>query len=376
MDGTASSATPSAMRADPVPEVDPMSSVFSWLGRSAPPIGIEIGASVMRLVQLDSTRSDGIRHAASIACDAEGRFDVSDVRRACRGFAGAEAVVSPPRSFLTVRPARLPMLEGEELREAARWEAAGQLEIDGSDVVAEPIVVGRVAEEDGRLEMLLVAGAASRLEAALAPILDAGLRPIAVEPAFLAAGRAHAMRSRRDSERDVVRVVVDVSDTDSWITVMRGDGVVFAKEVAIGGRSFDREIARDLGIDESEALRTRREAAAGRSDGLVRGAVADAVRRASSALAEETAMAVRYATVAARLSRPVAVHLSGEAGATPGLGDVIDRAMSGASVERDRVLEERLIAIGRAVVDGSPAGAWTTALGLALRPSIAREEAA
>jgi Tfp pilus assembly PilM family ATPase len=224
--------------------------------------------------------------------------------------------------------------------------------------------------------MLLVAGAASRLEAALAPVFDAGLRPIAVEPAFLGAGRAHAMRSRRDSERDVVRIVVDVSDTDSWITVMRGDGVVFAKQVAIGGESFDREIARDLGIDEQEAARTRREAAAGRSDGLVRGAVSDAVRRASAALAEETSMAVRYATVAARLSRPVAVHLSGEAGATPGLENVIDRAMSGASVERDRVLEERLVAIGRAVGDGSPAGAWATALGLALRPPLAREEAA
>ncbi len=353
-----------------------MSSMLSWLGRSAPPIGVEIGASVMRFVQLDSTRSDGIRHAASVPCDSEGRFDAGDIRRACRGFAGADAVVSPPRSSLTVRPARLPMLDGEELREAARWEAAGQLEIDGSDVVAEPIVVGRVAEEDGRREMLLVAGAASGLEAALTPVLDSGLRPIAVEPAFLGAGRAHAMRSRRDSERDVVRIVVDVSDADSWITVMRGDGVVFAKQVAIGGESFDLEISRDLGIDEQEAARTRREAAAGRSDGLVRGAVADAVRRAASALAEETSMAVRYATVAARLSRPVAVHLSGEAGATPGLDDVIGRAMAGASVERDRVLEERLGAIGRLAGDGSAAGAWTTALGLALRPPMAREEAA
>jgi Tfp pilus assembly PilM family ATPase len=353
-----------------------MPSVLSWLGRAAPPIGIEIGGSVMRMVQLDSTRTDRIRHAACIHRDADGGFDVTEIRRAARRFAGADAVVSPPRSSLMVRQARLPMLEGEELREAARWEAAAQLEIDGADVVAEPITVGRAAEEDGRWEMLLVAGAASDIEAALSPVLDAGLRPIAVEPAFLGAGRAHAIRSRRDAERDVVRVVVDVADDQSWIAVMRGDGVVFAKQVAIGGGTFDREIARDLGIDSAEASRTRRDAAGGRADGLVRGAIAEAVRRASAPLADEVSMAVRYATVAARLSRPVAVHLSGEAGTTPGLEEVIGRAMAGTSVERDRVLEERLVAIEGRVGDGSVGAAWTTSLGLALRPAMTREEAA
>lgn len=346
-----------------------------WLVRSAPPIGIEVGATVVRLVQLESGRSDAIRHAAVVPLQ-DGRIDVAELRRACRGFAGRDAVVAPPRDALMVRPARLPRLEGEELREAARWEAAGQLGIDGADVVAEPIVVGREPGDDGRLEMLLVAGAASAIEAVLSPILDAGLRPIAVEPAFLGAGRAQSMRSRRDSEREIVRVVVDVAEHDSWVVIMRGDGVVFAKRVETGGAAIDREIARDLGIDEAEATRTRREAAHGRSEGLVRAAVEDAVRRAASPLADEVSMAVRYATVAARLSRPVALDLSGEAGATPGLADVIGRAMPDIPVERDPVLEGRLGSITRAVADGSAPVAWATALGLALRPPVSREKAA
>ena len=87
-------------------------------------------------------------------------------------------------------------------------------------------------------------------------------------------------------------------------------------------------------------------------------------------------MAVRYATVAARLSRPVALDLSGEAGATPGLADVIGRAMPDIPVERDPVLEGRLGSIARAVADGSAPVAWATALGLALRPPVSREKAA
>lgn len=352
-----------------------MTHAFPWLVRSAPPIGIEIGATVVRLVQLDSSRTDAIRRAVSVPL-VDGRIDAVAMRRAARGFAGRDAVVAPPRGTLVVRPARLPMLEGEELREAARWEAAAQLDRDGADVVAEPIVVGRGPGDDGRLEMLLVAGGASEIEAALTPVLDAGLRPVAVEPAFLAAGRAHALRSRRDSEREVVRVVVDVAGDDSWIVLMRGDGVVFAKQVPVGGRAFDAAIARDLGIDEDEATRTRAASCGDGADGLVRGAVSETVRRTSATLADEVSMAVRYATVAARLGRPVSLHLSGEAGATPGLEDAVGRAVPGLAVERDRTLESRLATIASRVGETGIGAAWATPLGLALRPSVAGREAA
>lgn len=352
-----------------------MAHAFSWFARSTPPIGIEIGATVVRMVQLDSLRTDVVRRAVVLP-RIDGVVDAAALRRASRGFAGSEVVVSPPREQLVVRPARLPMLEGEELREAARWEAAGQLERDGAGVVAEPIVVGRGPGDDGRIEMLLVAGDAVELESTLTPVLDAGLRPIAVEPAFLAAGRAHALRSRRDSEREVVRVVVEVSDDDSWVVVMRGDGVIFTKQVPIGGKAFDSSIARELGVDDAEAGETRRAASNGVADGLVRGAISDAVRRAASGLADEVSMAVRYATVAARLGRPVSMHLCGEAASTPGLDDAIGRAVPGIAGDRDRTLEARLATITGLVGERGPGTAWATALGLALRPAIASKEAA
>ena len=352
-----------------------MAQAFPWFSRATPPIGIEIGATVVRMVQLESVRSDAIRRAVSIPCE-NGRVDAAAVRRASRGFAGRDVVVSPPREQLVVRPARLPMLDGEELREAARWEAAGQLERDGAGVVAEPIVVGRGPGEDGRIEMLLVAGDASEIESTLTPILDAGLRPIAVEPAFLAAGRAHALRSRRDSEREVVRAVVDVSNDSSWVVVMRGDGVIFAKQVPIGGTTFDASIARELGVSEAEASETRITASRGVADGLVRGAISDAVRRAASGLADEVSMAVRYATVAARLGRPVSMHLCGDAASTPGLDDAICRAVPGIAGDRDRTLETRLATITSKVGESGAETAWATSLGLALRPSVAGKEAA
>ena len=343
-------------------------------GRGTPPIGVEIGREGTMLLQPRRPGSDEIRRAVFVPHGESGP-EPTDLRRALRGFAGREAVVSPSSDDLEVRPARLPRLEGEELREAARWEVAGLLDCDGGDLVAEPIAVARQPAADGRLEMLIVAGNATRISTHLEPLLEAGLRPIAVEPGFLAAGRAFARRSRRDAERESVRLVVSVGAASTWLVVMRGDAVVFVKSVLVGADDFDRELARELRIETEEARRTRIDATEGRLDGLVHEAVRDSVRRAARPVVEEAAMALRYATVAARLGRPDAIHVTGDAGRVPGLADALDAAVPGVAIERDLNLEASLDGVPEIAAHGG-APAWMTAFGLTLRPVAAREAAA
>ena len=343
-------------------------------GRGTPPIGVEIDRDGTMLIQPRRLGGDDVRRAAFVPHDDSGPDPVA-LRRALRGFSGREAVVSPSSDDLEIRPARLPRLDGEELREAARWEAAGLLDRDGADLVAEPIAVSRQPGEDGRLEMLIVAGEAARISSHLEPLLEAGLRPIAVEPGFLAVGRAFARRSRRDAERETVRLVVSVGNLNTWLVVMRGDAVVFVKSVLVGADDFDRELARELRIDHDEAHRTRIDATEGRLDGLVHEAVRDSVRRAARPVVEEAAMALRYATVAARLGRPDAIHVTGVAGRVPGLAEAVEAAVPGVSIERDGNLEARLDGIPEIAAHGG-ASAWMTAFGLTLRPVAAREVAA
>ena len=198
------------------------------IGRAQSPVGVEIGNDAVRMLQTTMPGSDRIRRVAVVPRSADGSIDVQRLRRAWRGFSSFDAVVSLDDDCVDVRPGRLPRLSGEELRDAARWEIAGMLERDGADLVAESMSVGRDVAEDGRVEMLLIAADRTTVEERLDPLLEVGIRPIAVEPVFLAAGRAFAMRSRRDDEQEVVRVVVKTDEATTWISVMRGDGVVFA----------------------------------------------------------------------------------------------------------------------------------------------------
>ena len=95
-----------------------------------------------------------------------------------------------------------------------------------------------------------------------------------------------------------------------------------------------------------------------------------AVRRAGASLADEIAMAVRYVTVTTRLGRPQALHLSGEAGATPGLQETIESSIPGIPVESASFVEQRLEAAS-STEDSTPLE-WAAAFGLAIRPMTRR----
>ena len=337
-------------------------------------IGVDIDFDRTRVVQPRRPGSEEIRRAVEIP-HVDGVVDSVALRSALRGFSGRDAVVSPPPGLLELRPVRLPRLEGEELREAARWEAASVLGLEGADLVAEPIVVSGQPGEDGRMEMLVIAGRSAQIISVLEPVFESGLRPIAVEPGFLASARVFTRRSRRNAERDEVRLIIEVGIDASWLVVMRGDAMVFAKSVEVGASDIHREISRDLGISESEANSTRVDALEERLDGLVLEAVRDCVRRSSRPIVEEAAMALRYATVSARLSRPRSVHVTGVAGRSPGLTTALDAAFPGIPLEVDHVLDARLEA-NSAINTGGGASTWIRAYGLALRPLVSREIAA
>ncbi|MDG2132055.1 MAG: pilus assembly protein PilM [Phycisphaerales bacterium] len=337
--------------------------------RRTPPLGVEFCERGLRLVQVGAT-SDEIRRAVLVPFESNGDVDPGRLRAALRGFRGRDAVVAPPRADITVRPARLPLLVDAELREAARWEAAGLLEIDASDVVADALPLSSETDTEGRTEMLVVAASASGLEQRLAPLITAGLRPIALEPAFFGAGRAFTVRSRRQQEQHEIRVVVDVSETESWIVVTRGDRLMFAKRSDVGGAAFDAELAAGLGIEPSTARRTRLDGRDRTLDPEVLAEVMTAVRRAGASLADEIAMAVRYVTVTTRLGRPQALHLSGEAGATPGLQETIESSIPGIPVESASFVEARLEAAS-STEDSTPLE-WAAAFGLAIRPMTRR----
>ena len=331
------------------------------------PAGVECAADAIRIVQMDRPGGGRVRTAARIPIDPErGTVDIADLRRMVRHISGRRCVVSPPRQLVVVRPARLPRLADAEFREAVRWEAAEMLGCTAEELVTEPLVVTRDPEEDGRLDVLVVASSVTAIEQTLEPLLAAGLLPVAVEPSFLAAGRAWSARTRRKADVPVVRAVVEVGSDASSMVVMAGDQAVFAKTIEVGGGDFDQAVSSRLGMDTDVARALRRDAVAGRVDDTLARPLQDATRRVADELAGEVAMSLRYVAVAARLGSVARLHLCGEEAHTPGLEDAISAVCRGVPVSREPAVEDRF---DEAVaIAGGTKSEWAVATGLALRP--------
>ena len=330
------------------------------------PAGIQCGPGGYRCIQIDHARGGSIRVAKEVRTDATGGIDPSECRHLVRALRGRRCVVAPPSHELIVRPARMPRLSGEEFREAARWEAADMLSCDASEVVAEPLVVSSRADEEGRYDVLIVAARIDAIDRALEPLLRAGLRPIAVEPGFLGAGRAYCLRTRRRDDEQVARAVLEIGQECSNLVVMSADRAVFAKTIEIGGAALDTSVSERMGIDVATACAVRRDAVNGRLDTNLARPLRDAVRRSAEELANEFAMSMRYVAVAARIGTVQVMHVCGEEAQTPGIAEAIQDACPGIPLQGEVSTDSRLTE-AVAMAGGTP-GAWAAAFGLALRP--------
>src|SRR5438552_5383127 len=140
------------------------------------------------------------------------------------GFTGRRCVVSIPRSDVCIQSSRLPKMPDEDLQQSAVWEASQRFGFERQAMEVDFIRTGASLQSgESRDEVILIAASHAAIRARVQPLLDAGLRPIALETGFAALVRAFSRQARRESDRAVVRAVVEVGYTGSSVLILRGD---------------------------------------------------------------------------------------------------------------------------------------------------------
>ncbi len=361
--------------------------IARWKQSKALPIGIDLGASGAKTVQLRVSRGQYSVVAAARVAPPNPGFEAEDVSQLARAAAakiealrcvGSRCVVSLDNRLLRVRSIRMPQMSDEEISRALELEGAERLGLKPSDAQVGWLRAGEVRQGDETRDELILAGAPrTAIETITNAFLDAGLTPIAVEPAFAACARALGRHYRRQSDQKHVRIVVDVGAKMSDIMVLRGDSVAFCKQLDWGGVRLDETASQKLRLEPdavAEIRRQRRAALLGASadgapvDARAERAIFDAIRPLLGELAHEVTLCMRYWMVTFRGERPEAVVLAGGEAEEPQLASVIQDA-TGIPTKVGRPLE------GMAMAGASFAGAdrrgamsqWTVAAGLSLR---------
>ena len=349
-------------------------------------VGVDFGTRLVKLLQLRE-HGRGLRVVGAGQFDIEsgilGRDDpdalIEQLRGVVRsgGFSGRRCVVSLPRGDVRVQSVRLPKMPDEELQQAAIWEASQRFGFDRSSMEVDFILTGaQLQGGEHREEVLLIAASHEAINGWIEPLMEVGLRPVAIETHFTALARAFSRPVLSVTGRQRVRAVVDVGSSGATVMILRGDQIAFCKSIAIGGELFDQAVAEHLQMTAEEARELRAARFADRSDALhigdpaIERAEYDAVRPLLGSFAKEVMLCIRYYGVTFRGHPPDRLILTGGDGLEPRLGDAL-----AAQCKIEIAFEEEGSPINGIAHDietvlqrpAGPAACWAVAAGLSLR---------
>lgn len=370
--------------------------MLDWIRqRGVTPIGLDIGSSSIKMVQLST--------GGNLSVVASGQYalpeDVLPNDESYRSvviegigklfesspFKGRQVVATVPNRILQYKNVRMPQMPPAEQAEAVQWEAVERFQLDDKPATVQYLNAGEVRHgQDVKDEVILMAAMQQAIDDHTRMLVDAGLDLIALEPMPIAVARSFARLLRREADQNEVRVCVEIGRSGSNVIILRGSRVMFFKPVDIGGTQINNAVAEHLDLSVADAAELRRKLAEAGEDETpdteqlfgstrrenVRRAVFEAVRPIIGDLANEVGLCLRYYSVTFRGQRPNQVLLTGGESHDPTfqtlMGDQLEAdvqlfdPLDGIDLSSNQVAIERR---GRRTE-------WTVAAGLAFRPPV------
>ncbi|HEY6566232.1 MAG TPA: type IV pilus assembly protein PilM [Actinomycetota bacterium] len=251
-------------------------------------IGLDIGSTAVRAVEVTGGDSPAIVHAAQVPLPA-GAVESGEVRdpeivaEALKelwqrgGFKGRRVYMGVGNQRVVVREIALPYLPEKELRASLGFQVQEFIPMSVDEAVIDFDPLGEFEQDDRRmLRMLLVAAQRTMVDALVAAVSAAKLEPLGLDLVPFAIVRSVGSGDGgMDLEDEGDEAVIDIGAHVTNIVVHASGTTRFVRILPSGGRDVTIAIARALGVDDEIA------------EQLKRGEEVDpAVLRASAAAAE------------------------------------------------------------------------------------------
>jgi type IV pilus assembly protein PilM len=220
--------------------------------------GLDIGSTAIRFVQLRKGGANPVlvnygqiaMPPGLSASDAAGdRGKVADLVKQLlkdKKLTEKNAVVGLASNKIFASVITTPKLDNAQLSKAIRFQAEQYIPMALDQVKLDYAVVDE-SPDHKNLEVLLVA-APNTVVTKYAEIIDkAGLEPLALEANAIAVSRALV------TTKNIAAVILDLSTLDSDITIISNQTPRLMRSVPVGGQTFVKAVAQELGLDEVQA---------------------------------------------------------------------------------------------------------------------------
>jgi len=311
--------------------------MFGLFNKKKDLIGIDIGSSSVKLVQLWPTK-DGYQllNAAVMPLPPEAIVDnslmdtaavVDAVKNlvASLGIKTRDVACSISGNAVIIRKISLPTMTSEELEDQISWEAEQYIPFDIKDVHIDFQILGPDPLDPSKVLVLLVASKKDIINDYVAVFNDAGLNLSVMDVDAFAVQNSFELSVEIN---DDVRALVNVGAGVMNINVVKGETSLFTRDVQMGGNQYTEEIQKQLGVSAHEAETMKMLAAQQQSGPLV-----DVINRVNETLSQEIRRSVDfYNSTASGEERIVRISMSGGCSKMSGLKEAV-AAKLGVDVE-------------------------------------------
>src|SRR3990172_1225150 len=239
-----------------------------WFQRAQPVIGLDIGSSAIKVLQLTPSKKGYVLEKFGIkTIDPElivdgAVMDAGRVVDAVKDLWGEQAVkvkdvvISVSGHSVIVKKISLPPMTEDELEESIKWEAEQYIPFDVN--IDFHILPPGDAAGDGKetMSVVLVAVKKDRLAEYTSLVMEAGLNPVVVDVDAFTLENLYGMGY--DVSPTEVIALVNIGASVMNIHIIKGGNFSFTRDISAGGNRYTEMIQRDLNVSYEVAERAKR----------------------------------------------------------------------------------------------------------------------
>ncbi len=353
------------------------------MARAKLALGLDIGSSSVKLVQLKETSRQGKSAYTLVAYGAKTLPSETIVDGALMNSTAIvqaiqelmaelrvkhkEVAIGVSGHSVIIKKISLPRMTQDELDETIQWEAEQYIPFDVKDVNIDTFRLSSGNEQTGQMDVLLVAAKKDMINDYTSVVAEAGLTTVVVDVDAFAVQNCY--ETNYDASNDDTVVLINAGASVVSISVIANGVTTFTRDVTLlGGNQFTEEIQKQLNIsyEQAEALKIGGDTAD--TDSVVPQEVEQVLATVAEQMAGEIQRSLDFYASTAADGRISKVFLSGGTAKIPALFKTIEQRV-GVPVEilnpfKSIPVESRRFDPGY-IMDIAPTAA--VAVGLALR---------
>jgi type IV pilus assembly protein PilM len=343
-------------------------------------IGLDIGSRYLKLAQLTAGRegyalslfsmlpldrdviSDGlVVNKPKLVSAIKSLLNQAGVKKSdvTIGLSGHASVIT--------KVIKVPRITEDELSLNIRYEAEQYIPFDIKDVNIDFEILGPDQDEEGMMDVMLVAVKKSVMTDYVDAVQQAGLNPAVVDIDCFAAGNMYEMNYGTSDRRAIALVNIGACKTN--ISIIKNGQPVFTRDSAVGSNAHTDAIERTLNVSKDAAERIK---LGERPDGVKPEVVAEIMERTSDEIYAEIYRSFEYFRSSVGEEDIGEIVLSGGAALISGFANLMSERL-GIPVEIADVLRKIEVPEKISASVRSVAPMAVVAIGLAMRSAGDRQ---